>query len=77
VTLNNLNKVRITELGTERVKKNLALEVDDIVEWCRQKIVNADQIVRRGKNWYVYFENVIITVNANSFTAITAHVKRP
>ena len=75
--LNNLDKIHITELGTERVKKNLALEIGDVVGWCRQKVLNADQILRRGKNWYVYFENVIITVNANSYTVITAHVKKP
>jgi hypothetical protein len=31
---------------------------------------------RRGKNWYVSAENCVITVNAHSYTIITAHKKR-
>ena len=33
--LDNLEKLHTTELGAGRIKKNLRLEVDDIVEWCR------------------------------------------
>ena len=74
--LNNLDRIHTTELGVERVKRNLALEVDDVVDWCRQKIVQARQIIRRGKNWYVHNENIVITVNAHSYTIITAHVAK-
>ncbi|MDR2952402.1 MAG: DUF3781 domain-containing protein [Treponema sp.] len=31
---------------------------------------------KKGKNWYVSFENCILTVNARSFTIITAHKNR-
>ena len=75
--LDNLDKIHTTDAGIERIKKNLALDVDDIVDWCRQKIANADQIIRRGKNWYVYYKNIVITVNARSYTIITAHIKKP
>lgn len=71
----NLDKLHTTELGTARIKKNLSLlDVDDVVEWCRQQITDCDSIKRQEKNWYVSTENgCIITVNANSYTIITAH----
>ena len=70
--LDNLDKLHTTELGVERIKRNLALETDDVVDWCREIITQADRIERRGKNWYVYKNNDVITVNAHSYTIITA-----
>lgn len=71
--LQNLERLHTTELGAQRIRKNLDLSVEDVVLWCKQKIRSADDIVRRGKNWYVYVDNATITVNAHSFTIITAH----
>lgn len=71
--LNNLDKLHTTELGVVRIKRNLSLETDDVVEWCKEKIKlpNAE-IVRRGKNYYAEIDGCVITVNAHSFTIITA-----
>jgi len=71
--LANLDKVHTTELGEQRIKRNLKLEIEDAVNWCIQKTEHADNIVRKGKNWYVYAGNTVITINAYSFTIITAH----
>ena len=75
--LSNNDKIHTTELGAVRIKKNLSIETDDVVSWCKKQIQHADDIVRRGKNWYVYVDNVIITVNAKSYTIITAHHQTP
>ena len=70
----NIDKIHTTELGIERIKRNLCLEVDDVVGWCKQKVTDENSvIVRKGKNWYVRVENCKITINANSYTIITAH----
>lgn len=72
--ISNLDKLHTTELGSMRIKKNLFLDVDDIVRWCREKIEKSNAfIVRRGKNWYVDIDHCEITVNAYSYTIITAH----
>jgi len=71
--IENLDKIHTTDLGIIRIKKNLELETNDVVGWCKNKTKNADKIVRNGKNWYVYKDNSIITINANSYTIITAH----
>ena len=71
--LANLDKLHTTELGAVRIRRNLNLETDGVVEWCKQKIRQADEVIREGKNLYVHTEDCIITVNAGSFTIITAH----
>ena len=63
-----------TELGVMRIRRNLSLDVEDVVGWCKTKIAsNAAVITRNGKNWYVTIDNCIITINAYSYTIITAH----
>ena len=71
--IKDINKIHTTELGIVRIKRNLDLETDDVVNWCKQKIEKADQIIRKGKNWYIYVDDSVITVNAHSYTIITAH----
>ncbi len=75
--LKNLEQLHTTELGVARIKRNLSLETDDVIEWCKDKI-NADNavITRKGKNWYVNADGCIITVNAYSYTVITAHKEK-
>lgn len=61
-------------MGLERIKNNLKLDtLDDPIEWCKDKTKTAKEITKRGKNWYVYIDDFILTINANSFTIITAH----
>ena len=72
--IQNIEKLHTTELCVGRIKKNLCLDVDDVVKWCADKILNSNAvIVRRGKNWYIDIDNFEITVNAYSYTLITAH----
>lgn len=71
--LRNLEQLHSTELGMERVSKNLGIEAESVVSWCTEQIQNADSIVRQGKNWYVYIGNIRLTVNAQSYSIITAH----
>lgn len=59
------------------MKNNLQLETDDIIQWCAQAILNENaDTQRKGKNWYVGVDGVIITVNAHSYTVITAHKQK-
>ena len=70
----NIDKLHTTEMGTERIKRNLQLEADDVVQWCKARIVNKGaKIESIGKNWYVTVDDCKITVNAHSYTIITAH----
>lgn len=71
--LENIERVHTTQKGKERIKKNVCLLVDDVTSWCKDKILNADLVVRKGKNWYVYAEGCVITINASTYTILTAH----
>ncbi|MBE5966241.1 MAG: DUF3781 domain-containing protein [Lachnospiraceae bacterium] len=72
--LQNIDKLHTTDMGMERIKRNLALNVDDVVKWCRNKIQDAHAVItRKGKNWYIDIDGYEITVNAYSYTIITAH----
>jgi hypothetical protein len=69
----NLNKIHTTALGIIRIKKNLELKNDDVADWCKKQTKKAESIIKKGKNWYVYTKDFIITINAKSYTVITAH----
>ena len=72
--LENLDRLHTTELGVIRIKKNLSLNVENVIEWCKEKIsLSNAKIIIKGKNWYITIDNCIITVNAYSYTVITAH----
>ena len=75
--IEKLDKLHTTELGVVRIKRNLSLDVDDVVEWCRDKIKSDNAVItRNGKNWYINIDASIITVNAYSYTIITAHKEK-
>lgn len=71
--LDNLDLIHTTVLGVDRIKKNLNLSDENVIEYCKNAILNADMIMRLGKNYYVYYKGQAITVNAKSYTVITAH----
>ena len=72
--LANLDRLHTTELGAGRIRRNLGLTEPDVVGWCREQIQAPDRVlVRKGKNWYIRTPWCEITVNASSYTIITAH----
>jgi len=74
ILLNNMDKVHTTEMGIDRIKKNLNLDTDDIVEYCKNKVLDKKcNIYKKGKNWYCEIDNIKITINSYSYTIITAH----
>lgn len=74
ILLSNVDKVHTSEMGINRIKKNLKLDKDDVVEYCKNKIKDKNcNIYKQGKNWYCEIGNIIITINSYSYTIITAH----
>ena len=73
--LDNIDRIYTTPLGAERIARNLALHAGtDSVAYCIQKIQSPScRITRNGKNFYCDVDGITITVNAHSFTIITAH----
>ncbi len=77
ILLSNIDKVHTTQMGIDRIKKNLRLDKNDVVQYCKNKVLDKNcNIYRQGKNWYCEIDKVIITINLYSYTIITAHTKK-
>ncbi|MDD6326871.1 MAG: DUF3781 domain-containing protein [Eubacteriales bacterium] len=74
ILLAHIEKLHTTEMGVGRIMRNLALDTCDVVAYCKAKILDPNcNIYRQGKNWYCEIDENVITVNAYSYTIITAH----
>ena len=75
ILLSNIDKVHTTEMGNERIKKNLKLNTNDAVGYCKNKVLDKNcNIYKQGKNWYCEIDDIKITINSYSYTIITAHL---
>lgn len=76
--IENIDRLHTTPMGVNRIKRNPKLDTDDVVGCCKDLILNPQcRIARQGKNWYCEIKNIRITVNAYSYTIITAHSSQP
>ena len=74
--LSDIDKVHTTKMGIDRIKKNLKIDTNDVVEYCKNKVLDKScNIYIQGKNWYCEIDNIKITINSYSYTIITAHIK--
>jgi hypothetical protein len=77
ILLSNIDKLHTTEIGIDRIKRNLKINTENVVKYCKEKILdNNCNIYKQGKNWYCEVDNIIITVNSYSYTIITVHTKK-
>ena len=67
----DVNKLHTTALGKERIKRNIGLDIDEVIAWCKQ--ADLANIEQKGKNWYVCADDFVLTINVKSHTIITAH----
>ena len=75
--IDNIDKIHTTELGVIRIKKNLKIDVNDVVDYIKNKVLDKNAyIYKNGKNYYVEIDDIIITINSFNYCIITAHIKR-
>ena len=73
VLIENIDKIHTTEMGVGRIQRNLEIDVEP-VSYCISKLKKAEsEVTKEGKNYYVKVDDCIITINAGSYTIITAH----
>lgn len=73
-----IDKLHTTPMGAERIRRNLQIEAEDVVGWCKERILDkGTRLERIGKNWYAAAGDCRITINAYSGMIITAHKIRP
>lgn len=74
ILLSNIDKIHTTDMGIDRIKKNLKIDTD-VIKYCKDKILDkSSYIYKKGKNWYCEVDNIKITINSYSYTIITAHL---
>ena len=75
ILLSKIGKIHTTKKGIDRIKRNLKLDTNDVVNYCKNKILNKNcDIYKQGKNWYCEIDNIKITINSYSYSIITAHL---
>ena len=75
VLRDNIDKIHTTEMGVDRIRRNLKTDTADVVEYCKNKLSDINcNIYKQGKNRYCEVENIKITINSYSYTIITAHI---
>lgn len=75
--LDNIDKIHTTKMGIDRIKRNLKIETDDVVTYCKNKIIDEKSyIYKQGKNYYIEIDHMKITVNSYSYAIITAHLMK-
>lgn len=74
ILLANLDKIHTTELGEERLLKNLKLANKNPIRYVKELLKNPKSyIYKKGKNYYSEYNHIRLTINAKTFTVITAH----
>lgn len=69
ILLSNIGKIHTTKMGIDRIKRNLKLDTNDVVNYCKNKVLDKDcNIYKQGKNWYCEIDNIKITINSYSYT---------
>lgn len=43
--IKNIDKIHTTEMGILRIKKNLKLDVNDVVEYCKNKVLDNNAVI--------------------------------
>lgn len=72
--IENIDRLHTTPMGVERIKRNLKLDMDDVVDYCGNLILSPQcHITQQGENWYCEIRNTKLTVNSYSYTIITTH----
>lgn len=74
ILLDHIEEIHTTGMGVDRIRRNLKLDRIDVVTYCKNKILKQNCVIyKQGKNWYCEIDGIRITVNAQSYTIITAH----
>lgn len=51
ILLDNIDKIHTTEMGIDRIKRNLKIDTADVVEYCKNKVLDKNcNIYKQGKN---------------------------
>ncbi|HBB05501.1 MAG TPA: conjugal transfer protein [Firmicutes bacterium] len=74
ILLANIERIHATERGEERLIQNLKLANRNPIRYVKDVLRNPkSHVYKKGKNFYCEYNHVRLTINASTFTMITAH----
>ena len=77
ILIANINLIHTTKRGYERIKHNLKLDTDEVMEYFKTIVLDKNSnIYKQGKNWYCENGNIRITINSYNYSIITAHLMK-
>ena len=63
-----IDRVHTIKMGIDRIKKNLKLDTNDVVGYCKNVIIDKNRnIYKQGNNWYCEINDIKITINSYSY----------
>lgn len=69
--LQNMDQIHISKSGEVRIRNDLGLTVDSVIDWCKDQIANQNAVhEQHGKYWFVYLHDCMITVDARKYRII-------
>ena len=52
ILIKNIDSIHTTDMGLERIRRNLELGDIDVVEWCKEKILAVNAFIeKQGKSY--------------------------
>lgn len=66
ILLDNIDKIHTTEMGVDRIKGNLKIDTVDVVEYCKNKVLD--------KNCNIYKQGKIGIVKLKISESLSIHV---
>ena len=52
ILIGNIDRVHTTEMGIDRIRRNLGLDDIDVVTWCKERILDKKSVIEKhGKIW--------------------------
>ncbi len=61
ILLDNIDKIHTTEMGIDRIKRNLKIDTTDVVEYCKNKVlpesVKFNCIIRHRKPRFMLYSS--------------------
>ena len=50
ILFDNIDRIHTTDMGVDRIKKNLSLDEADVVEWCTYKIMSEKLLLTKKRD---------------------------
>lgn len=72
--MGDIEKIHTTELGLERIRRNTG--INDPINVLKKAIINQNKMTENGKNYYIWVNDIIFTLNKSALTIITAHKEK-